>query len=177
MKNDRPNQLPKARKDKLIIKELPDETLVYDLESDKAHCLNNTSGLVWKNCDGTNTIGQLARLIEGEVGGKVSNDVVWLALDQLEEFKLLIEPVSKPPTFGGMSRRELVRILGAAAAAAIPLITSIAVPTPAQAASCGAPIDRDNDCPCTSSAQCTSGCCRDVGGGVLQCKSGMGGCI
>jgi hypothetical protein len=31
---------PTARKDQLIVKELDDETLVYDLERDEAHCLN-----------------------------------------------------------------------------------------------------------------------------------------
>ncbi len=45
--------LPVARHKNLIVKELPDETLIYDLDSDKAHCLNQTAALVWKNCDGT----------------------------------------------------------------------------------------------------------------------------
>jgi len=40
--------LPRARKDGLVIKELVNETLVYDLERDEAHCLNQTAALVWK---------------------------------------------------------------------------------------------------------------------------------
>ena len=48
MKNNRPDQLPRARTSELIVKELPDETLVYDLANDKAHCLNHTAALVWK---------------------------------------------------------------------------------------------------------------------------------
>ena len=51
--------IPLARKECLVIKELPDETLVYDTKHDKAHCLNNTAALVWKNCDGKRTITQL----------------------------------------------------------------------------------------------------------------------
>ena len=48
--------LPRARKDGLVIKELSNETLVYDLERDEAHCLNQTAGLVWKQCDGRTTV-------------------------------------------------------------------------------------------------------------------------
>ena len=40
--------LPRARKDGLVIKELVNETLVYDLERDEAQCLNQTAPLVWK---------------------------------------------------------------------------------------------------------------------------------
>ena len=34
------NQLPLARKDKLVVRELADEVLVYDLTRNKAFCLN-----------------------------------------------------------------------------------------------------------------------------------------
>ena len=40
--------LPRAHTDGLVIKELPNETLVYDLKTDEAHCLNQTAALVWK---------------------------------------------------------------------------------------------------------------------------------
>ena len=32
-------RLPQARTDNLVIRELDDETLVYDMERDEAHCL------------------------------------------------------------------------------------------------------------------------------------------
>ncbi len=35
-------QPPSARRKDLIIEELPDEVLVYDLNTDRAHCLNKT---------------------------------------------------------------------------------------------------------------------------------------
>lgn len=41
---------PKARKERLVIKELANETLVYDEINHKAHCLNSTAGRVWKFC-------------------------------------------------------------------------------------------------------------------------------
>ena len=43
MKNDRPEQLPKARTEQLIVKEVDGEVLVYDLTTDRAHCLNDTA--------------------------------------------------------------------------------------------------------------------------------------
>jgi hypothetical protein len=35
--------LPKARKKDLIVERLEDETLVYDLKTDRAHCLNHSA--------------------------------------------------------------------------------------------------------------------------------------
>ncbi|MBV9278705.1 MAG: hypothetical protein JOZ41_01360, partial [Chloroflexi bacterium] len=43
---------PRARKNGLIVRELEDEVLVYDLERHRAHCLNRAAGLVWKHADG-----------------------------------------------------------------------------------------------------------------------------
>ena len=166
--------LPLAREARLIIKELDDEVLVYDLEIDKAHCLNQTAARVWKHCDGKHTVPQLRRLMEKEAGSFIPEELIWLALDQLQQFKLLNAPVSRPKHLAGMSRRRLIRTVGLAAAVSIPLITSIIAPTPAQAASCTAPTNRNNDCPCNSSTQCASGCCRD---GLFVCKSGGGSCL
>lgn len=126
--------LPAARKKSLIIKELANETLVYDLETDKAHCLNLTAARVWKNCDGKRTVAQLRELIGKETGCPVPPEVVWLALDQLEEFSLLEAPVRRPALLLSTSRRQMVRLVGTAAIA-LPIITSIVAPGAAQAAS------------------------------------------
>ena len=42
----------RKREGHLVIDELPDEVLVYDLDRHKAHCLNQTAALVWQHCDG-----------------------------------------------------------------------------------------------------------------------------
>ena len=34
---------PIARSNGLVVQEMPDEVLVYDLDSNKAHCLNETA--------------------------------------------------------------------------------------------------------------------------------------
>src|SRR5258705_9755280 len=104
--------IPLARKESLIIKELPDETLVYDMERDKSHCLNSTAALVWKNCDGHRTIAQLHELLEEDAGSPVPVDMVWLALDQLENFKLLNDAPLTHFHLTGISRRNLVKRIG-----------------------------------------------------------------
>ena len=153
MKNDRPNQLPKARKEKLIVKELPDETLVYDLETDKAHCLNETAARVWKYCDGSRTVDHLRELIEKDSNTPVPEDLVWLALDQLEKFRLLDEASAKAFQLPGMTRRDVVRRVGFATLA-LPLIVSISA-SPAQAQASLLP---PGQC-CGNPTQCASNNC------------------
>ncbi len=80
---------PVARKEELVIQELAEEILVYDLEMNKAHCLNRTAAFVWKFCDGKNTIADITRLLAETEGQPVSDELVWLAIDQLSQKNLL----------------------------------------------------------------------------------------
>ena len=148
---------PRARTERIIIKELQDEVLVYDMDRDKAHCLNLSAAAVWKKCDGLNTPAQIANLLRAESQAHVNEDFVWLALEQLGRDHLLEEPLEWPVAIPRLTRREAVRRIGIGAAIAIPLVTSILAPTPAQAATCLA-----KGAPCTSPAQCCSGTCRPV---------------
>ena len=52
---------PQSRRSGLLIRELPDELLVYDQEQHRAHCLNRTAALVFRHADGTRTAAELAR--------------------------------------------------------------------------------------------------------------------
>lgn len=142
--------LPLARKDSLIVKEVENETLVYDLTTDKAHCLNETAARVWKKCDGKTSAGDIANLLGADAKTKVHENVVWLALDQLEEFRLLEEGAATPVRLLEMTRRQMVQALGVAAALTIPVITSIVAPTAAMAASIpagGCCDDKVDNCP------------------------------
>ena len=56
--------LPKAKDNELVLQELENEMLVYDLENDKAHHLNETVSIVWKNCDGKTTAKEVAKRLE-----------------------------------------------------------------------------------------------------------------
>jgi hypothetical protein len=163
------NQLPRARKDRLIVKELEGETLVYDLDADKAHCLNQTAGSIWRHCDGQTSVSEIAQSLAGQTKTKADDTIVWLALDQLQKFDLLEEVSARPAHLAGLNRRELVKHVGLAALA-LPVIMSIASPTPGQTASqCANPTGRPPGCACSpngANPQCTSGQC--VGAGVCN---------
>jgi hypothetical protein len=160
---DRYTQQPKARTEKLIIKDLSDEILVYDLESDKAHCLNSTSALVWKNCDGRATVADIAHSLGQQTHTADNEGVVWLALDQLEKFHLLQSPVVKPANVAALNRRDWVRKVGFAALA-LPAIISIAAPAAHAQASCVNPGGRAPGAACGSNNQCCSNVCCTVAG-------------
>lgn len=157
--------LPRARKDGLVIKELVNETLVYDLERDEAHCLNQTAAVVWKHCDGKTTIARMTRLIQGQLNTSVNDDVVWLAIKQLRQFHLVEGYAEETVAMPSVSRRNLV-LKYAPAALVLPLILSISAPTAAQASTnpaCATPpfpqgcaCQTDNDC---DSQNCNGGIC------------------
>lgn len=126
---------PKARQRALIVKELAGETLVYDEHNHRAHCLNQTAALVWKFCDGRTSIPAIAKLLEKEVSVSVPEPLVWLAIKQLEDSRLLDAAARPSATLPQRSRRELMRRIGVGAIA-LPIITSLLAPAAAQAATC-----------------------------------------
>jgi Coenzyme PQQ synthesis protein D (PqqD) len=154
------NQLkPRARTEGLVIETLPDETLVYDLDRDVAHCLNQTASLVWRRCDGSNTTKQIARALTKELDQPVDESLVWLALNQLERNRLLRDPV--PAHIPAIDRRDVIRALAVGAVVAVPVVASIVAPAPAQAASCF-----PNGSGCETSAECCSNFCNQGTCGV-----------
>src|SRR5258707_12077357 len=96
--------LPKARRNQLVRKELGGEMLVYDRNSDEAHCLNETAALVWAHCDGRTTVAEMAQLLEDELKTPVADEVVWFALEQLRKSRLLQEPWAATAPAEQMSR-------------------------------------------------------------------------
>jgi Coenzyme PQQ synthesis protein D (PqqD) len=153
--------LPRKREEGLVLDELADEILLYDLERHKAHCLNRTAALVWRHCDGRTPPAEIAHRLQSELDQPFSEELVWLALRQLNTLHLLDESIEMPPPVAGMSRREMVRTLGIAAAVALPLVTSIIAPTPAQASTCigaGQPCNPNIAC-CHTGVACTTGTC------------------
>ena len=159
MKRIAPAHLPLMRQQGLVVDDLPDEVLVYDLDRHKAHCLNRTAALVWRCCDGKTSAREIARHLQRELDASCNEDLVWLALGQLKELHLLEQPISLPVRLAGMSRRTMIQNLGLAAAVAVPLITSIISPTPAQANTC-----KHAGAPCDLSAECCSNACTGIGG-------------
>lgn len=156
-------QLPRKREQNLVVDDgLPDELLVYDLDRHKAHCLNLSAALVWKNCDGKSTASEIARRVSKKLNQEFPEDAVWLALRQLENLHLLEGSASMPPRLLGISRREMIRNLSIAAAITIPVVTSIVAPTAAEAVTCIA-----SGSPCSTEMRCCStlGCNGTPGAG------------
>src|SRR4051812_10883764 len=96
---------PHAREEGLVIQELPDELLVYDLDRHKAHCLNHTAAFIWKRCDGKTTVAEIAARISKEFNARADEEVVWLALDQLEKTDLLRKRVTRASDARQVTRR------------------------------------------------------------------------
>jgi hypothetical protein len=147
--------LPRARHDGLVIHELADETLVYDLERHKAHCLNRTAALIWRHCDGQTSVDEMTSMLDKELDGSVDKEVMLYAVDRLGKKHLLEGPVMWPADSRRFSRRDVIRKVGLAAAVALPLVTTIVAPQAAQAATC-----LGNTSNCTTSAECCSMCCK-----------------
>lgn len=139
---------PLARQNGIVVQEMPDEVLVYDLDTNKAHCLNHSAAFVWKSCDGNNSVGDIVKQFEATGGGKVTEDFVWLAIDQLHENGLLQNEVA--PKFQGQSRRQVLKTIGLASMVALPVIASLVAPTSALAAV---------SCTCTANSQCAGRAC------------------
>jgi hypothetical protein len=156
---------PVARRDGVLIRELPGELLIYERGEHRAHCLNRTAAAVFQNADGTRTVADLARLLTPRGDPAESEAIVEEALARLTEAGLL--EGGEPG--GGWSRREWVRRVGTGAAVLLPAVASIVVPTPAEAAatcvtSCegrppGTPCTSFGADSCTASCSCSPGPC------------------
>ncbi|HRH46794.1 MAG TPA: PqqD family peptide modification chaperone [Pyrinomonadaceae bacterium] len=80
---------PNSRKANIVVQDLENEVLIYDLNINKAFCLNQTAGLVYQFCDGRRTFAEISDLMSKELKTLVSKDFVWLALDGLKKDGLL----------------------------------------------------------------------------------------
>jgi hypothetical protein len=150
---------PLARR-RLLIRELPEELLVYDQEEHRAHCLNRTAATVFRHADGTRTLSDLARLLDPGAGSAAAK-IVTLALTRLAEAGLLESGAVAPEPEPGLTRRELARRAGLAAAILLPAVASIVAPTPAEAAA---------TCATTCAGQPNGTRC-DVCNGGLTCST------
>ncbi|MCI5195474.1 MAG: PqqD family peptide modification chaperone [Candidatus Electrothrix sp. AW5] len=128
---------PRAKTVNLQVDDFNNETIICDLEAKKAHCLNRTAALVWRRCDGATSIAQIATSLQTEFDVPINEDLVVLALQKLAEANLLINNVVINNQVEEPSRRAFVKKIAMTGAAALlaPVITSIVVPTPAEAGS------------------------------------------
>ena len=135
--------MPRARTEQLVVEELPEETLVYDLKRHTAHCLNGPAAVVWRHSDGRTSTTQLARILAEESGLPQDEGIVRFALNRLQKAKLLEEGTNIPTVAAGHSRRELVKRLAVGGLAMLlPVVATVVAPVPAMAAS----TVRNRDC-------------------------------
>ena len=130
---------PKSRQTELVVQELPDGLLIYDLKISKAFCLNEISTLVYGLCDGHNSMTDIIKMLSRKLKAPVSEDFVWLALDGLRKENLLEEAQSYGSTFNRLSRRKVVKRIGLAAVTALPVVASLIAPAAIRAQSLTAP--------------------------------------
>jgi len=139
---------PIARREGLISEAAGSETVLYDLETDRASALNEVASAVFRLCDGAHDIAAIATQT------KHSPEVVRIALDRLSRADLLDDDgayrLSKEAS---PSRRDLLRRAGVGAAAALPIVTTILAPSPAHALSVGE-CSIMNGTPCNSTSDC-----------------------
>lgn len=157
-----PEPLPRARQAGVLVREVAGETLVYDLDRHRAHCLNATTAAVWRSCDGASTLAEAAAVLRRELGIPADERVVLMALAQLRRARLLegAPPERQKGAFGRVTRRDLMTRLGLAALS-VPLLTTIDAPAAAAAASR----------PCVPNSQCAANPCNRChqGNPATQC--------
>ena len=152
MKNLSKQLTPQARSNGIVVEELADEVLVYDLNRDRAHCLNQTAANVWKLCDGKSSPSEIASRLGTELEPATAQEVVWTAIDQLSRAGLLENKLKRPTAV--ISRRDVMKKIAVAAAIVVPVVTTVVAPKAMHAATC-----RPSMAACDSSAQCCSGVC------------------
>lgn len=164
---------PARRTDGLVVTELQDEVLVYDLERHRAHCLNPTAAFVFRHCDGRTSVRELAHAFQAAGHGPAQESLVWLALERLDQAHLLETPLgAERGREQGLSRRELVRRAAVLSGLLLPAITSAVAPTPAEAAAtctnncaakpfgtpCSSTAPANCMCTCDGAGTCVGGC-------------------
>src|SRR3712207_613829 len=94
---------PRSRQKDVVVQELLGEVLIYDLKIDKAFCLNETSAMVWLECDGTKSVAEISSAVSRKLNSPVNEAFVWLALDQLKKENLIDNPEEIVSGFEGLS--------------------------------------------------------------------------
>lgn len=169
-------EFPRRRSSGLVVQEHDTELLVYDLRTHRAHALNAPLRRIWELCDGTRSITEIDSELSAVSGEEASYTLLIHGLVQLREAGLL-DGAEYQEADAVFSRRDLVRKAGTAGLAALPVLTSIIVPTAAAAQSGACGVTAGQTCSCTGKVRnfgipCDS---TDCGGGCA-CVPPFTGC-
>lgn len=155
--------LPNARKTNIVVQHLEKDLLIYDIDAGKAFCLNETARLIFEHCDGKNTLPQAAKKIGKKLKSPVDEQVFQMALYQLQRSNLL-DNDSSATAVPRVSRRDLMRS-GLALSVALPMVSTLVVPSSAHAQSAGGCVNPQGTCTASQS------CCSMVCSGTMCCVS------
>lgn len=124
---------PRSRSTGLLVQQVGDQLVAYDQSGQRLHVLNRTAAATWRHCNGLHDIRELAELVGRELGIPADEQLIELALQQLDDARLLEERVEAAGGENVASRREMLRWAAAAAVGVfLPTITS-----------CGSPLGPD----------------------------------
>ncbi len=164
---------PTARRDEhILVEDMTDEYVVYDLQRHKIHALNPTAAMIWQWCDGQTSPDALAQRLSDQLDlpSDKAEALVQLGLDRLESAHLLTDKVAR--LLGenvSVQRRQVLRLVGIASL--LPVVASIFAPSAyAQVSTpCGP------GCTCANAACANNeiACC-NVNGNVCTCSSQQG---
>jgi len=175
---------PLARSERVVVENVGDETVIYDLDSNVAHALKPLAAAVYTYADGKNTAAEIAELASYRLASTVTEADVEGALDQLESAALLETPMLDVHT--GVSRRTALKTFAAAGAGSM-LVMSIATSAASACVTCSTvPSNGSNTCTtntvgnagpgdcklCTAANQCGSDsvcCCAPCDGSSAYC--------
>lgn len=153
------NIFPTARQRDVVVQELSNETLVYDLKTNKVFCLNKTSAAIWQICNGKTSIIKIADKLN------LPEEIVIFALKELQINNLLKVNNDWAFTINQVSRRNIITKFGKTAIA-LPLISVLVAP---QA------INAQSECvgPTTQSCTVGLGACQRTGIQTRTCVAGV----
>jgi hypothetical protein len=161
------NKLPTTRNKDVIVQHSGKEILIYDLLTNKAYALNETSAIIYQAYNGKTSLEELKSYTN------FTDDIIFLALDDLRKENLI--QGDSVNYFAELSRREIVRKIGFASLIALPIISSLVAPPAASAASvtctCSAPAGsnaRPEGCGCNSNADCCGVCVLNGGNPICS---------
>jgi hypothetical protein len=159
---------PKTRNENIVVQEIENEILIYDLELNKAFCLNETSAIIYQLCDGKNSIADISSSIAKKLNQPINDELIWLALDGFKKDNLLENNEQFEVDFNGLTRRQVIKKVGFGSLVILPIISSVVAPVAGATASL-APLFAA----CTTNSDCASNFCTN--GPPRCCVPGTGG--
>lgn len=131
-----------------VATDMGDELLVYHFATGEASLLNPTAASIFRACGSRERIDEVCQNLTSDQ--PLARELLWMSLNQLQGKRLIVNR----PLPDDITRRAFLSRWGKLAAA-LPVIVSVASPTPARAASC---LADQATCP-ANPADCCGGKC------------------